>query len=240
MEAFLDALAWRDAPWTASHEGADLYAALHLAGEIGSEWEIGHIRLALARVRSRDGLSGGAAPSPVDRMRCHCSSHTSPARSTTCSTASTLASAPVSGRARRYLSAHLGAARLPARGAPVGFAEVDWVYCLHRAARAAGRLEEARRALADFAAEYVAFLMGLDADRHPGLDDPCTRSSVRSRRSRSCSTGASRRDRERFPPAARLCSTAGPWPPVIDLSPDGPDRLTRIAAPGQAAVELDE
>jgi hypothetical protein len=53
----------------------------------------------------------------------------------------------------------------------VGFAEVDWVYCLHRASRHADRVDAVRPALRDFAAVYLAFLDGLDPEAHPGLDD---------------------------------------------------------------------
>ncbi len=39
MEEFLDALDWAGRPWTESHRGAGLYAALHLAGESSPAWE---------------------------------------------------------------------------------------------------------------------------------------------------------------------------------------------------------
>jgi hypothetical protein len=39
MEQFLNQLDWRDNPWTASHQGAGLYAALVLAGEVTGEWQ---------------------------------------------------------------------------------------------------------------------------------------------------------------------------------------------------------
>lgn len=53
----------------------------------------------------------------------------------------------------------------------VSFAEVDWVYCLHRAARHCDRVDAVRPMLRAFATEYVAFLDGLDPDADPGLDD---------------------------------------------------------------------
>ena len=53
----------------------------------------------------------------------------------------------------------------------VSFAEIDWVYCLHRAARHCDRVDRVRPMLRDFAAEYLAFLDALDPDTDPGLDD---------------------------------------------------------------------
>jgi hypothetical protein len=170
MEAFLDALAWRDAPWTASHEGAGLYAALHLAGEIGAEWER---RYFAWLARECDPVTGlwrrGAVPDRPDALP--------------------LLFPHLAGTFHYLFNCEHARVPHPHPGALadtclriwerrvyplarfVGFAEVDWVYCLHRGARAAGRLDAARTALADFAAEYVAFLTGLDADRDPGLDD---------------------------------------------------------------------
>lgn len=170
MEAFLDALAWRDAPWTASHEGAGLYAALHLAGETDPEWER---RYFAWLSRECDPVTGlwrrGAVPDRADALP--------------------LLFPHLAGTFHYLFDCEHARVEHPYPGALadtclriweqrvyplarfVGFAEIDWVYCLHRAARAAGRVQEARRALAAFAVEYVAFLTDLDADRHAGLDD---------------------------------------------------------------------
>jgi hypothetical protein len=54
----------------------------------------------------------------------------------------------------------------------VGFAEIDWVYCLTRSLRRCDhRVAEAHRALSAFAERHVAFLASLDPDTDDGLDD---------------------------------------------------------------------
>ena len=54
----------------------------------------------------------------------------------------------------------------------VGFAEIDWVYCLTRSLRRCDhRVAEARRALAAFAERHIAFLTSLDPETDDGLDD---------------------------------------------------------------------
>lgn len=60
----------------------------------------------------------------------------------------------------------------PPLGATVGFAEVDWVYCLSRALRQSShRLRESRDALRALAARYVEFLRGLDHARDRAFND---------------------------------------------------------------------
>jgi hypothetical protein len=54
----------------------------------------------------------------------------------------------------------------------VGFAEIDWVYCLTRSLRRCGhRVADAHRALTVFAERHVAFLASLDPETDDGLDD---------------------------------------------------------------------
>ena len=56
-------------------------------------------------------------------------------------------------------------------GAQVGFAEIDWVFCLTRSLQQSGhRFGACRAALASFAARYVPFLSGLDASNQ-AFDD---------------------------------------------------------------------
>jgi hypothetical protein len=54
----------------------------------------------------------------------------------------------------------------------VDFADIDWVFCLTRSLRQCGhRHGDCRTALATFAGEYVAFLLGLDPKTDDGLND---------------------------------------------------------------------
>jgi hypothetical protein len=57
-------------------------------------------------------------------------------------------------------------------GESVGFAEIDWVYCIHRASRqTAHRREEVRGALEGFAWGYIQYLQVLDRDADDGWND---------------------------------------------------------------------
>jgi hypothetical protein len=170
MEPFLDGLAWSEAPWTASHEGAGLYAALHLAGGSSPEWEHRYFAWLLRECDPATGLwRRGAVPrgdAAIGLWFPH-----------------------LAGTFHYLFNLEHAGVRHPHPGALVdtclriwerrayplarfvSFAEVDWVYCLHRAARLCGRCEEAAPALRAFAREYVDFLDALDADTHAGLDD---------------------------------------------------------------------
>jgi hypothetical protein len=54
----------------------------------------------------------------------------------------------------------------------VGFAEIDWVYCLTRSLRRCDhRAADARRALTAFAERHLEFLGSLDPETDEGLDD---------------------------------------------------------------------
>jgi hypothetical protein len=170
MERFLDGLDWAGAPWTESHRGAGLYAALHLTGESTPAWERRYFAWLARECDPATGLwRRGAAPqgdAALGLVFPHLAgtfhylfdceharvAHPHP---------NALVDTCLRIRERRVYPL----ARF------VSFAEVDWVYCLHRGARLCGRVGEARPVLREFAAEYLAFLDGLDADTDPGLDD---------------------------------------------------------------------
>ena len=170
MERFLDALDWSGAPWTESHRGAGLYAALHLAGESTPEWEARYFAWLARECDPATGLwRRGAVPAGAAGLgllfphlagtfhylfNCEHAKQSHPhpgALVDTCLRIRTTRIYPLA----RFVS----------------FAEMDWVYCLHRAARDCGRLGEARPALRDVAVEYLAYLDGLDPDTDAGLDD---------------------------------------------------------------------
>jgi hypothetical protein len=170
MERFLDALDWSSAPWTESHRGAGLYAALHLAGESTPEWEARYFAWLAREGDSDTGLwRRGAVPAGESALgllfphlagtfhylfNCEHAKQPHPHPGALVDTCLRIRAA------RCYPLARF-----------VSFAEVDWVYCLHRAARDCGRLDDARPALRDFAAEYLAYLDALDPEADAGLDD---------------------------------------------------------------------
>jgi len=169
MEAFLDGLDWRGAPWTEAHRGAGLYAALWLAGETDTAWEDRYFAWLARNADPATGLlrRGCVDPSPEGGAFPHLAGsfhylfNVEHARR-----AWPHAAALVDLCLAIRACGTFPLARL------VWFADGDWVWCLSRMARRSGhRVAEAHAALAGFAAEYADFLLGLDPDADEGLDD---------------------------------------------------------------------
>jgi hypothetical protein len=169
-DAYLEGLAWRDDPWRASHQGAGIYAALVVAEEASAAWQGAYFAWFARESDPATGLWRRGHLEPV--------SHSGVA---------TLF--PHLAGTFHYLFNHEHARRpLPHAAAlvdtclrlraerqfplcrRVGFAEIDWVYCLNRALRQSHhRAAESRAALAELAHEYVAFLRSSAAQE--GLGD---------------------------------------------------------------------
>jgi hypothetical protein len=170
MERFLDALDWAGAPWTESHRGAGLYAALHLAGESTPAWEARYFAWLARACDAATGLWRRGAVPQGDAALGLLFPHLA-------GTFHYLFDCEHAKQPHPHPSAlvdtclRIRATRIYPLARFVSFAEVDWVYCLHRAARQCGRVDEARAALRDFAAEYLRFLDSLDAGTDAGLDD---------------------------------------------------------------------
>jgi len=169
LEAFLDQLDWSWNPWGASHRGAGLYAALVLAGEVGDEWQQWYFDWLWHEADESTGLwRRGAIDAGGDALRFH-------------HLAGTFhylfnheyARRPLPHPARLIDTClDIRARRLFPLGRMVGFAEIDWIYCLTRSLRQCGhRFAECRQALIDFALDYAAYLCGLDPERDDGLND---------------------------------------------------------------------
>jgi hypothetical protein len=172
MIAFLENLPWAADPWSASHRGAGLYAALVLAGEVDDHWQQAYFDWLWQNADPDTGLFRRGFISPVNAHGVE-------------------SVFPHLAGAFHYLF-NLQYARQPLRypaalvdtclliyaqsvyplGESVGFAEIDWVYCLNRAVRqCAHRFKEAQEALASFAAQYIPSLTARDPQTDPGLDD---------------------------------------------------------------------
>ncbi|MGH0036582.1 MAG: hypothetical protein ACQGVK_16265 [Myxococcota bacterium] len=171
MERFLDELDWRGNPWIEAHRGAGLYAALWLAGETDREWEDRYFGWLSREVDPGSGLlRQGCVGTPPegDLMRFP----------QLAGTFHYLFNLEHARRPHPHPDAlvdtclDLEARALFPLSTFVGFAEVDWVYCLNRASRQCDhRWEETRDALLRFAARHCAFLEGLDPETDLGLDD---------------------------------------------------------------------
>lgn len=168
--AFLDGLDWRNNPWNASHQGVGLYAARVLAGEATPEWEDWYFNWLWQEHDPQTGLwrrgcigdVGGHGIFPhlagtFQYLSCYEAAH----------------------RQVRYPTPllqtciRLRAERLwPSLGRAIGFAEMDWVYCLSRALRHGGDIfREGQHALARFMEDYYWYLRRLDTATCEGWHD---------------------------------------------------------------------
>ena len=171
VEPFLEGLDWKGSPWTASHRGAGLYAALALAGEMPPGWEERYFAWLDRECDAATGCWRRGAVAPLPEGAPTLFPHLA-------GTFHYLFNLEHARRPHPHPEALIDTclAVLEGRLFPlahfVGFADVDWVYCLSRARRrTAHRFDEATRALEAFAGRYVAFLLALDPETDDGLDD---------------------------------------------------------------------
>lgn len=167
---FLNQLDWSN-PWNQSHQGAGIYAALHLAGESTPAWEDAYFAWLWEHADPRTGWWRRDGVVPLAGYQHSIFPHLA--------------------GSFHYLFNHQHARR-PLRypdvwidtcltigttdpfplGDAVGFAEIDWVYALTRAQRQTShRFAEVQAALRHFAGRYVPFLLSLDPATHPRLND---------------------------------------------------------------------
>lgn len=171
IDAFLESLDWKENPWLESHRGAGLYAALTLAGDIDARWEARYFDWLAAQVDPSTGLlRRGCVPLVAEGGR--------PLFPHLAGTFHYLFNFEHAKRALPHPEARVETClRIFQRNLfPffrfVGFAEIDWVYCLTRSLRCCNhRSAEAQDALAAFAQRHIAFLTALDPETDPGLDD---------------------------------------------------------------------
>ncbi len=177
---FLDKLDWAEGPWTASHQGAGVFAAMVLAGEAPEEWQDWYFDWLYENADPATGFWRKDVVKPIRKADSFAPPLEVP--SVFPHLASTF----------HYLFNHEYAHRplhYPERmidtcidiyrrrdwktlGHAVSFSEVDWVYCLTRSLRQCGyRFEDAKQALRDFAAEYIPYLASLDPETDDGLND---------------------------------------------------------------------
>jgi hypothetical protein len=172
MHRFLNALDWEQSPWGASHQGAGLYAAMVMAGEVDRTWQDQYFKWFYDEADPESGFWRKDCVKPVESR-------------------GVVSLFPHLAGSFHYLFNH-EYARRPLRypdemvdsclklydvktfplGNRIGFAEIDWVYCLTRALAQSGhRHAESKEKLGRFAADYVAHLTSLDPETHDGLHD---------------------------------------------------------------------
>ena len=172
MERFLDELDWTENPWNASHRGAGLYAALALAGEVSGSWEDRYFDWLWQEADPATGFLRKGCVAPV---RAGDSTSLFPHLA---GTFHYLFNQEYARRPLRYPRAMIDSCldiyhrRSYPLGGGVGFAEIDWVFCLTRSGRQTPHRDPERRAaLAAVADDYIGFLLELDPAAHEGLND---------------------------------------------------------------------
>ncbi len=170
LEPYLDSLDWRGNPWGESHKGAGVYAALVLAGEVDRSWQDRYFDWLWREADPDTGFWRRECVEPGgDELLFH---HLA-------GSFHYLFNHEYARRPLRFPEKMIDSCLriykdnlFPLLGNMVGFAEIDWVYCLNRARRqTAHRFAEVRRALDAFCDDYVAFLTGLDPETEEGLND---------------------------------------------------------------------
>ncbi|MBQ7064632.1 MAG: hypothetical protein IJM90_07070 [Firmicutes bacterium] len=177
---FLGGLDWVNNPWTASHQGAGVFAALVLQGEAPLKWQDWYFEWLYENADPETGFWRKGAVRPT----LHADSFSKPLSVPTvfphlASTFHYLFNHEYAHRPLRYPDKMVDTCLSIYRnheweslGHSVSFAEIDWTYCLTRSLRQCGhRFEEAKAALRDFANEFIEYLEMLDPITDDGLND---------------------------------------------------------------------
>lgn len=170
LYALLEGLDWVSNPWPAAHQGAGIYAALVLGGEVGPEWQNLYF----------DWLTENADPTYGIGLRGAISAGEKPANH------------HLNGWFHYLFNFAFAHRKLPnAKPATdtclelyhnsklgdnftssVSFAQIDWVYTLNRCSRQEGyRVDEATAAIRDFAGKFIPYLLGLNYETSDSWND---------------------------------------------------------------------
>ena len=180
LYALLDGLDWVYNPWSQSHLGAGVYAALVNAGEMTEELQESYFKWFWDNADEETGFwkKGYVQAAPWGR------------------TGGFKTQAPIyfyMAGAFHYLFNH-EYARMPLRYPErvidscirmyrevgvsesfcrsIGFLEIDWLYCINRASRQTPhRNAEVRELISDFAVRLVSYLSEIDYSSHDGFND---------------------------------------------------------------------
>jgi len=172
LHAFLRALDWRATPWSESHRGAGLFAALVISGEVDLNWQDTYFDWLWDWADPQTGLFGGTDLPPVAHS-------------------GTISMVPhVAGTFHYLFNIEWTRRKLryPARlidtclemladggfplGARVGFAEIDWFFCVNRSLRQSGhRFDDCHAAMTRLGRQLGDFVLSLDPASDDGLND---------------------------------------------------------------------
>ncbi|MBQ2614101.1 MAG: hypothetical protein IJB80_02075 [Clostridia bacterium] len=167
---FLESLDWKNNPWNESHKGAGIFAALVLSDSVDKSWMDTYFEWLWENADpetgfwKKDMVNGGGAP------KFH---HLA-------SSFHYLFNHEYVRRPLRYpekvidtcIDMYQADDMNGQFGRLIGFAEIDWVYCITRASRQTPhRFDECRRILQSFATDFFDYLRSLDTDKDDGFND---------------------------------------------------------------------
>lgn len=170
LYGLLDSLNWTGNPWPQSHQGAGIYAASVLAGEVSLAWQRAYFAWIWDNTDPKYGMSRAGT---IDGGTASLSAHM-------CGWFHYTFNTEYARQPMRYpdkmidscLAMYEAGEVSPDFGRLVGFREIDWVFCLSRAARqTTHRFDDVRAALTAFARDYIPWLDSLDPASHDGMND---------------------------------------------------------------------
>lgn len=168
LYAKLESLDWDNDPWSQSHQGAGLFAALTITRAVDAQWQEWYFGWLREKCDPDFGMSyrGRFGKKPLNHhlngwfhyLFNHNFAH----------------------RAFPYperlidscLDMYAGNALGDNFGRTCNFAEIDWVFALNRAARQTPhRFDEVKTQLRDFAGKYIAYMDSIDGARDESFND---------------------------------------------------------------------
>lgn len=180
MRELLDSLDWKRHPWSESHKGAGIYAAGVLTGNVSLEWRRAYFKKLWDDVDPRFGISrAGALPpeltgdDPLGGQSGTYSHLNAWFHYAFCMEHARQPQRFPDRIIDTCIALYDGGMLRPGDfGRTFNFAEVDWVYVLHRATRQTPhRFAEAHGRIAGFAREYLDWMAGVDFTAHDAAND---------------------------------------------------------------------
>lgn len=172
MRSFVANLDWRGNPWRESHRGAGLFAAMVIAEEVDLAWQDAYFDWLWENTDAQTGLLGGTNLPRITH------SGTTTMVPHMAGTFHYLFNMQWARRPSRYPERLIDAClamyeeRQFPLGQRIGFAEIDWFYCMNRSLRQCNhRFEESRAAIAQLGRELSAYVLSLDPATDDGLND---------------------------------------------------------------------
>ena len=171
LYSLLDGLLWVDSPWNNAHQGAGIYAAFILTGNASKEWQGWYFDWLTEHADKKYGVGYEGA---IDKKAVPYAHHLN-------GWFHYLFNFYFARRPFPYAKAAVDSCIemfddrrewLPVFSKIAGFAEVDWIYTLNRAARQTGyRVEEAKDRTRKFADIYIKNLENTDYEKDENWND---------------------------------------------------------------------